>query len=108
MRRGTSGDSRVSGRLEVRNLFEDLFVLWKAKGLEFRENPLAVNAHLEGPSVSLVEACNQAVFFFDRGLQTCSLGQIVSFNTIFDADIHMMRSLLLTMFPLPTMACSRF
>ncbi len=89
--------------MEIGDLVENFLVFGKTKGCEFRENSLAVNAHLEGPSVSLVEACNQAEFFFDRGLQTCSLGQIVSFNTIFDADIHVMRSLLLTMFPLHTM-----
>ncbi len=48
--------------------------------------------------MSLDEVRTQAVFFFDSRLQTCSLGQIVSFNTIFDADVHMRHSLLLTMF----------
>ena len=88
---------RQSGGLEIANLVEDLFIFRETKRLQFRENSLPVNRHFKRPAVALDEDRHPAVFFLDSSLQTCSLGLIVSFDTIFNADVHMRRSLLLTM-----------
>jgi hypothetical protein len=43
--------------------------------------------------VALHQGCHYTVFFFDRGLQTCSILEVVSFNAILNADIHRLHSL---------------
>jgi hypothetical protein len=38
--------------------------------------------------VSLDESCDNAKLVFDSGLQTCSVRQVVSFNAVFNRNIH--------------------
>ncbi len=41
------------------------------------------------------EQCgNDSVPVFKRVLQTCSIGEVVSFNAVFDCDIHRLNSFL--------------
>jgi hypothetical protein len=43
--------------------------------------------------VSLNEPGNNAKLLFDRGLQTCSVREVVSFNAVFNRNIHHSHSL---------------
>jgi hypothetical protein len=67
-------------------------MLGKAKRFELRENALATHRYLKGPTMTLDQRGGYAVFFFNRILQTCSIGEVVSFNAIFDGNIHQINS----------------
>ena len=77
-----------SGGAHTGNLTEDFLVFRKAKRLQFGKNSLAVHRDFKRSAVSLDESCDNAKLVFDSGLQTCSVRQVVSFNAVFNRNIH--------------------
>lgn len=85
-----------SGGAHTGNLTEDFLVFGKAKRLQFGKDSLAVHCDFKRSTVSLDEPCYNTKLLFDRGLQTCSVRKVVSFNTVFDCNIHHRHSLVCT------------
>jgi hypothetical protein len=82
-----------SGGTHIRKLAEDFFVLRETKRLQLGKDLLPVHSDLKGATVSFHKGCDNAKFFFYRGLQTCSVLEVVSLNAIFNQDIHQPHSL---------------
>jgi hypothetical protein len=82
-----------SGGVHTGNLTKDFLVFGKAKRLQLGKNFLSVHCDFKRSAVSLNEPCYNAKLLFDRSLQTCSVRKIVSFNAVFDRNIHHSRSL---------------
>lgn len=77
-----------SGRLHTVDLVEDFLMLGKTKRLQLRENPLSVHGHFKCSTMTFNKGGNNTVFVFDGRLQTCSIRQVVSFNAVFNRDVH--------------------
>src|SRR5262249_36957033 len=80
--------SAISRRLSGVDLREDLRVLGEAVGLLVGVGLLAVDEDFEDAAHALVQRGGDAVFLFDRGLQTGGLGEVVSLPAVLDPDLH--------------------
>jgi hypothetical protein len=67
---------------------ENLLVRGEAIGLVLRVDALAVEGHVEHPTVPALEASGDAELLLDGGLQTGGLGVVVSFRAVGDLDVH--------------------
>ena len=74
--------------LQTGNGVENLVVLGEAEGLELGKDQLAVHLNLKGAAAALDQGGYVVEFVFDRALQTCSIGQVVSFTAVFNRDVH--------------------
>ena len=65
----------------------------ETKRLKLRKNTLSIHGNFKRATMPFDQRGNHAVFFLNRILQTCSIGQVVSFNAVFNRDIHEPHSL---------------
>ena len=69
-------------------LRENLLVLGEPPGFVLAVNQPAVHLYVKDPTGSLNQLTVDAVPLLDRGCQTGSLRQVVSFPAVLDADSH--------------------
>ena len=81
------GLRRLHG-LQAGDGVENFVMFGKAEGLELGKDQLAVHLNLKGAAAALDQGGYVVEFVFDRALQTCSIGQVVSFAAVFNRDVH--------------------
>ena len=85
--RRIASSRRLHG-LQAGDGVENLVVFGESEGLELGENQLAVHPDFKGAAAALNQGGYVVEFVFDRALQTCSIGQVVSFAAVFNRDVH--------------------
>ena len=82
------GPRRLNG-LQGGDGVENFVVFGEAEGLELGKHQPAVHPDFKGTAAALDEGGYVVEFVFDRALQTCSIGQVVSFAAVFNRDVHL-------------------
>ena len=82
------GPRRLNG-LQGGDGVENFVVFGEAEGLELGKHQPAVHPDFKGTAAALDEGSYVVEFVFDRALQTCSIGQVVSFAAVFNRDVHL-------------------
>ena len=78
----------IDSRLSLAEQVQNLRILRKPAGGMFAENEVAAQRDVEYPAASADQLGFNTEFVLDRGRQTGSLGQVVSFLAVCDGDIH--------------------
>ena len=81
--------TRCLSGLKAGDGVENLVVFGESEGLEFGKNELAIHPDFKGAATALDQGGYVVEFIFDCALQTCSIGQVVSFAAVFNRDVHL-------------------